>query len=334
MKNQVKKSAGVKPVFEIATVTPETASEWLKRNEGNRRLSPVHVKRLAQEMRAGRWALGNDAITFDANGRLVNGQHRLTAVRESGMAAQFAVLRGVSPSARDVMDMGHKRSLGDMLTLNHGVKDGLAVAAISNILALASPSDLAAGTATHALYLLSRYREAFDWVQEVMGRRRSFFTHASVLAALVIGRHHFPEETAAFHAALINPVNVPPSRNAVLKLRDLATRRFVTKDRVPLFFKACNALWSFIRNEEVKALLLTEAGYRALRANSPAMVPNTKAKGPFVLEKGMAEVRPEVYAAIAERARFTASTGKGPTLKASIEKAMRRVHGSKVLRVI
>jgi hypothetical protein len=220
--------------------------------------------------------VGNDAITFDVGGRLINGQHRLSAVCKAGGPAEFVVLRGVPASARDVMDMGRKRSVADALALDHGIKDGLAVAAIANVLApvLLSPR---AGTVAWALYLVSTYREAFDWVQSVMGRRRSFYTHASILAAMVIGRHHHPEETAAFHAALINPVNVPPSRNAVLKLRDLHLNKLAMRNRVWFFYKACNALWSFINETPIKALQPTDDGFRALRHSSFSMVSNTSA---------------------------------------------------------
>lgn len=110
------------------TITPEGARTWLDSNVHNRRLFQERVDTYARDIRAGKWYLTNDAITFDTDGKLSNGQHRLWAVVEADRPAEFLVLFGVEPEAQKVMDTGRKRSATDMLTLE-GEDDAKTLAA-------------------------------------------------------------------------------------------------------------------------------------------------------------------------------------------------------------
>ena len=59
-------------------------------------------------MKAGKWCLNGEAIEFDTNGKLKNGQHRLRAVIKSGVAIDCVVVRGVDPDIV-LYDNGLKR---------------------------------------------------------------------------------------------------------------------------------------------------------------------------------------------------------------------------------
>ena len=83
--------------LQVVKVTPEIAARWLKNNGKNRSLSIAHVKRLAASMAAGRWSLNGQTISFDDQGRLLDGQHRLSAVVMSGVTVDMAI-------ATDVID--------------------------------------------------------------------------------------------------------------------------------------------------------------------------------------------------------------------------------------
>jgi len=96
-------------------VTPKQAQAWLEGNVDNRSLRENRVVHLAGVLQRGEWELTGDAIVFDTDGTLLNGQHRLTAVVVSGVPARFLVLRGVPPKVQEVMDTGLSRTLGDQL---------------------------------------------------------------------------------------------------------------------------------------------------------------------------------------------------------------------------
>jgi hypothetical protein len=100
---------------DIEMVTPEQAQEWLQGNVDNRRLREPRVLRHAKTLERGEWDLTGDALVFDAEGVLINGQHRLTAVVVTQIPARFVVLRGVPSKAQEVMDQGLSRNLADQL---------------------------------------------------------------------------------------------------------------------------------------------------------------------------------------------------------------------------
>lgn len=125
----------------VELITPETALDYLathkEREDGskeNRRFNQATADGYARDMAAGNWTLTNDAITFDRDGHLRNGQHRLTAVVESETTQPFLVLRGLPPENQANMDTGRKRTVADALHLRGG-DDGKWA---SNVAALAS----------------------------------------------------------------------------------------------------------------------------------------------------------------------------------------------------
>lgn len=99
-------------------VTPKKASEWLKRNECNRPLKPRAIERYAQAMQRGAWKLNGEAIKFNCNGRMIDGQNRLHAIIKSGCTIESYVVRGLPDDAFDTLDQGVTRSLADILQRN------------------------------------------------------------------------------------------------------------------------------------------------------------------------------------------------------------------------
>jgi len=96
-----------KPNVTIEVITPAMAKEWLeKNNKNNRRISPNRVKALVKTMKNEKFILSPDAIAFDGNGRLTNGQHRLTACIEANEPIECMVLRNVVKESFMVTDIG------------------------------------------------------------------------------------------------------------------------------------------------------------------------------------------------------------------------------------
>lgn len=104
----------------IVDVTPALALQWLGANRENRNVSKERVRQYADQMRRGQWALTGDAIRFDTDNRLVDGQHRLLAVLEAaGDDVNFTVpmflITGLAPDTFRVIDTGKARVPGDVL---------------------------------------------------------------------------------------------------------------------------------------------------------------------------------------------------------------------------
>jgi hypothetical protein len=102
----------------FVSVTPEIAARWLTKNTRNRALRKSEVTRYKRDMLAGKWRLDGSPIRFAADGTLLDGQNRLTAIVEAGVTVPLLVVRGVAPEAQNVMDTGRKRSAGDALAIN------------------------------------------------------------------------------------------------------------------------------------------------------------------------------------------------------------------------
>lgn len=123
------------PTTALETITPEQAAKLLEHNKENRRLRIAVVRQYARDLAQGRWTINNDAICLTPSGRLINGQHRLEAIIESGVPMTTFVTRNVPDEAQHNMDGGAKRAAADALQLTgHGYAHLLASTAKLGVL--------------------------------------------------------------------------------------------------------------------------------------------------------------------------------------------------------
>jgi hypothetical protein len=114
-------------------ISADIAYELLtEQNKHNRPLDPRTVSQYAADMRAGRFDANGETIKLDRDQQLVDGQHRLMAVVETELAQWFLVVRELSPKARDTVDIGRRRNLGQQLGLD-GEKSGATLAAAARM---------------------------------------------------------------------------------------------------------------------------------------------------------------------------------------------------------
>ncbi len=102
-----------KVYVKIEHVTPEDASKLLKLNTHNRDLRISRVKLLVNAIKRGEWKLNGDCVVLSGNGSggvLLNGQHRLYAIVESGTSVDLALMYNAMPEAQETMDSGMPRS--------------------------------------------------------------------------------------------------------------------------------------------------------------------------------------------------------------------------------
>jgi hypothetical protein len=105
------------PSYEVVEVTPDLARKWLGQNSHNRNLRSRTVNAYASDMLAGNWVEDGQSIKFSETGILLDGQHRLTAIAQSGVTLRMLIVSGLPDSTQDTMDTGAKRILGDVLKL-------------------------------------------------------------------------------------------------------------------------------------------------------------------------------------------------------------------------
>jgi hypothetical protein len=111
------------PVAGFQTITPEIAKIMLGFNSQNRKLNDRLKAELVRSIQDGSLAMNGETIKFSRpvdfqDGRpprpiLLDGQHRLEAIVQSGIAVEILVVRGLEPETQATMDTGRKRTGAD-----------------------------------------------------------------------------------------------------------------------------------------------------------------------------------------------------------------------------
>lgn len=114
------------------TITPAIATTLLDHNTNNRKRSQADTTDWAGEMDSGNWLTTHQGIAFDRNKVLLDGQHRLTAVVESGAQVRMPVAVGLDPKVFAVIDAGRPRRAADALYMI-GEKDTLVLSAAARL---------------------------------------------------------------------------------------------------------------------------------------------------------------------------------------------------------
>lgn len=127
---------------EIVKVAPAIAEKMLGKNVRNRHLSARVVERYRRAMERGEWLVTGEAIKFASNGDLLDGQHRLAAVIESGKTIPMMVVKGLPALTQDVMDTGRARNVSDQLGIA-GYPNSAALAATARLVITYERGELA-----------------------------------------------------------------------------------------------------------------------------------------------------------------------------------------------
>lgn len=119
------------PVAKWVRVTPALATQWLEEaNTNNRAVRDDHVTRLAADMAAGKWKGENgEAIRFDRDNRLVDGQHRLWACIVAEKPFETLLITNLDPEVYSTIGVGRPKNFGDFLGPMHGEKNTSLLAA-------------------------------------------------------------------------------------------------------------------------------------------------------------------------------------------------------------
>lgn len=96
--------------FILRDVDPELAEEYLGYNKRNRRAKKALIDSLTIDMTESAFRFNGDTVRFDADGTLIDGQHRLRAIIASGVTVPMLIIDGFDPSVMDTVDQGISRN--------------------------------------------------------------------------------------------------------------------------------------------------------------------------------------------------------------------------------
>lgn len=114
----------------VQVITPEKAKQLLEYNSGNRTLNKNTITRYRNDMILGRWRPNGSSISIGPDGRLLNGQHRLSALIEAEVPIEFVIVEEDTDAVFTTLDIGVNRSTGTLLGLA-GIHNSNVVGAIA-----------------------------------------------------------------------------------------------------------------------------------------------------------------------------------------------------------
>jgi hypothetical protein len=273
-------------------ITPDLARRWIKNNFHNRRVREDVVKAYARDMLRDQWTATHQGIAFDDRDELIDGQHRLLAIILSGRTVRMMVTFGL-PSAidgremttMDCVDRGATRSVGDQLTIQHGLKRGSVIASLCmGVANLCCPQRTRRLSVGQTLEVYRAFEPAVDYA--VLHRPRTIGLrtvgiHSAFAFALMTeskpgtGADFWESHTALSDlcAKIMTGEGIEPG-SAARQLRD-----FVTSEEAKLFTRSLDrglaeltlqALWLELNHVKVHKLELGQDGvlhFRSLQAD-------------------------------------------------------------------
>lgn len=146
-----------KLTHEIVTITPELAAKWIQNDKfDNRRLDERRIVRIANDIKKGKWVMDGTPIRFNGKDDIIDGQHRLHAIRRAGKPVQSLVIRGLPTAAKDTIDTGKARTVGDVLHFHGHLNTAVLAAAARLVIAYREyDGDLMKWAGSHARGTLS-----------------------------------------------------------------------------------------------------------------------------------------------------------------------------------
>jgi hypothetical protein len=258
-----------------AMVTPEMAESMLTDRGPNRHVAASVINKYARDMTAGRWRLNGQTIKLSADGRLLDGQHRLEAAKKAKRAFPAIIVEGLADEILGSLDIGRRRAMSDVLR-ERGESNTIILASalrwlwmIQNNVVLAANSSPTNG---ELLEILGEYPGVRDSQKRVLAIRD--IMGSGIAAAL---HRTFAEKNGEqadeFFDRIIDGVNLSESspvrhlRERLIRTRASHRVRLAEAERVAITIKAWNA---YRDNRPVQLLVWRNRG--AAREALPAAV--------------------------------------------------------------
>ena len=169
----------------VVNMTPELASHYLSNNPSNRPMSKSRVEVFAGMMASGQWLLNGETIVISQTGKLLDGQHRLSAVMKYNGPVLMLVATGAPDAAFATIDIGAKRSAGQICAMN-GIQSSHIVASAAGVLfrLLHNLTPTTTVPPPYILEVIARYPELSQWSLKARACR-GVISSSALLAMLV-----------------------------------------------------------------------------------------------------------------------------------------------------
>ena len=218
------------PTARIIHLTPELAEQLVKRNVKNRDIKKTNYQTVLRAIRNGEWELNGEAIKIDKNGYILDGQHRIHAVIETGIAITTFLIEGLEPDTRVTMDSGKSRSIADFLKMD-GEKEPFTLAAILRRVFILDHHGLRQATVASYPTTNKEVLAFFDenqWIRELSSPAKKIGARAklpgSLTGLLMVAFSRIDDEDSEFFfERLYDGANLPAG-HPILALKEVLDR--------------------------------------------------------------------------------------------------------------
>jgi hypothetical protein len=175
---------------EIADMSKALVDQLLTYNTNNRNVKQAVVERYSRDIKAGNWHITNQGIGVSDEGVLLDGQHRLLALKACNYPkVKMVIVWGLDKETQSYVDQHTKRSARDVFRLSFNASVSSYTPGILNVLARYEPDSgifLGQGTTMSMDEMYHGFDIYADYIEMVISNSHdaTFYT-APVLAAHV-----------------------------------------------------------------------------------------------------------------------------------------------------
>jgi hypothetical protein len=181
---------------EIRVMTRDLVDGLLSMNTSNRAIKRTVVDAYKRDIEAGNWIMTNQGIGVSCDSKLIDGQHRLTALVECGYPkVEMLIVWGLNNDAQRCVDQGAKRTMRDVLQLLFNQSLSSTVPAVCNALLRVKNGAFVYGSGGFtAAEVLRKFEENQDRILAVLSVQEIASFAAPVLAAAVLSMEESPKD--------------------------------------------------------------------------------------------------------------------------------------------
>lgn len=225
----------------VVEITPELAQHYLTKNTNNRPLRRDYVLELASSMRRGEWQLNGESIKISKSDRLLDGQHRLSAVIESKVSVSMVVIGGLDDTSFTTIDMNKKRTTADALAIAGYPNEKLIAAAVRLILILAEREAHLNTRGSYSPIQIKEWCDAYyeelqQWIPIAKQLQRANMLEPAMVVALAyeFGQKNV-EDTKVFLSRLADGMGLD-EKNPIYCLRQALMQNATSLAKLPRAF--------------------------------------------------------------------------------------------------
>jgi len=262
---------------EWETITPDAAVAYLERvhPEHQRKFTISRAENWAMAMRGHQWMVTHQGIAFDDQGHLIDGQHRLYAIKITGLDQKMLVTRGLPVCMKngqtnytlDAIDRGNVRSVAEQLAIRCNVTNaGRVFTACRLIVASAINKPMATCTTPTCVTVLEKFpalRRLSKHLPTQYGLRSGYIWGAIAMAAK--GNSDVEHE---FYAKLISGEMIKRGQ-PVFALRSFllaSVGNAGIKQMLRIRNATLNCCFAYLENQKVDRVSTSEDGFKFFQA--------------------------------------------------------------------